>query len=146
MLGIDGGYLTKWGGAMKSCEMRFYPDGNFRYIEFYGAQQIEFNVHDVASVTMNQAKMGMSVVKINGNGTALAITKGLPTNWARSLKEWIEGTVAEYLSAQNIPEEKPNIVSDDPFNKLKKLKELKDLQIISEDEYTKKRAELLKLI
>jgi hypothetical protein len=144
MFGLNDKYLIKWGGALKTCEMRFYADGNFRYIELYGAQQIEFNICDVTSVTMNQAGMGKSIVKINGNGTALAMTKGLPTNWARSLKEWIEHTVNEYRTS--VKDDAPADTPNNAFDALKKLKELKDLGIISENEYRTKREKMLELI
>ncbi len=147
MLGLFGfkdGYLSKWGGYLKSCEIGIYPDGVFRYLDISG-QKMEFDVKDVTSVTLNQGGMGKSIVIINGSGTTLAATSSLPTPWALSLKKWTENAIREYKSNVSISIDTSSD-KNDAFDALKKLKELKDLGIISENEYQAKREKMLKLI
>lgn len=145
MFGFKSGYISKWGGYLKSCEIGIYPDGIFRYLDISG-RKMEFNIKDVSSITLNQGEStGESIVTINGSGTTLAATSGLPAWWARSLKEWIENTIREYQPV-NKESDASKAPALDAFAKLKKLKELKDLGAISDEEYNAKHEKLLELI
>lgn len=144
--------ISKWDGYIKTCKVRLYATGRLIYRDNYGGDIVECNIHDISSISLISGGWGESRVQINGNGTALGVTKALPTDWAQDLKQWIDNNRS--LMVQDEPEhDSPSTVSHEsnpdgqsPIELLKGLKELKDLGIIDEAEYQEKRQKYLDLL
>ncbi len=77
-------------------------------------------------------------------GVGLGAGVGMGMMIPRMLQESIsEGTVSVEPPEQNVEEEPTEVAGEDAINKIKKLKELLDMDAITEEEFNAKKAELL---
>lgn len=104
------------------------------YQSIYG-KSFRVRRQDIESISLDKGGFGKNIIKINGNGTLLAQVE-MPKNWAEKAQSFI---MSEVLDG------KPAKESTSNFSELEKLSELKDKGIITQDEFDKKKKQILGL-
>lgn len=82
--------ISKTGGTFSGYKARIYRDGDVVIQHVWGGSVLEFNIHDVAAVTLTSGGWGKSRVVISGKGVTLGESNPLPVSKARDLKIWLE--------------------------------------------------------
>lgn len=110
---------------------KFTSDNQFlRYQSAYG-KSFRVNKIDIDSVSLDKGGPGKNIIKINGNGTLLAEVE-LPKPWAEKAQE--------FILSEMTPKPTNNPISD-----LEMLADLKDKGIITQEEFDKKKKQILNL-
>lgn len=109
---------------------------NDEYVSYQSMYGKSFRVlrKDIESVSLDKGGMGKNIIKVNGKGTVLAEVE-LPKPWSEQAQEFIR---KEALGGSH-----DNSVSN--VGDLEKLSELKDKGIISQEEFDKKKKQILGL-
>jgi len=109
---------------------------NDEYVSYQSIYGKSFRVlrKDIESVSLDKGGMGKNIIKVNGRGTVLAEIE-LPKPWSEQAQDFIR---KEALGGSN--EHSASNVGD-----LEKLSELKDKGIISQEEFDRKKKQILGL-
>jgi hypothetical protein len=109
---------------------------NDEYVSYQSIYGKSFRVlrKDIESVSLDKGGMGKNIIKVNGRGTLLAEIE-LPKSWSEQAQDFIR---KEALGGSS-----NNLTSN--VGDLEKLAELKDKGIISQEEFNKKKKQILGL-
>ena len=110
---------------------------NDEYVKYTSMFGKTFRVlrKDIESVSLDKGGMGKNKIKVNGKGTVLAEVE-LPRNWAEKAQDFIRNEALGGNPEQN---------SNSGVGDLEKLADLKEKGIISQEEFDKKKKQILGL-
>jgi Bacterial PH domain/Short C-terminal domain len=123
-----------------------------RRVIFFSAGMLKTHFEDfpyskISSVQHRGAMMfGEITIFSSGNKAEL---KQMIKDRAKEIAEYIRGRISEESTAGSTPGAQPSTETaktNDPFEKLRKLAELRDAGVVSEDEFEKKKKELLETL
>jgi len=108
---------------------------NDEYVSYQSIYGKSFRVlrKDIESVSLDKGGMGKNVIKVNGRGTVLAEIE-LPKHWSEQAQDFIRKEALGGNSQQS---------STSDVGDLEKLSDLKDKGIISQEEFDKKKKQIL---
>lgn len=143
--------LTYWpGGRVLNIRITYNPDTDvFEYRGNYGSKA-NFKGQDIQQIEINEVSHDRSIVIIQGKETCLGTLDILPHQVCDNIRLWINNRGQIDESSQETASPVPTVTDapapngENQFEKLKQLKELLDLGIISEEEFAEKKAQLLK--
>lgn len=110
---------------------------NDEYVSYQSMYGKSFRVlrKDIESVSLDKGGMGKNIIKVNGKGTVLAEVE-LPKPWSEQAQDFIR----KEALGENVQQNSASNVGD-----LEKLSELKEKGIISQEEFDKKKQQILGL-
>lgn len=145
------------GGRILNVHLRWNKDtGKIRYYGIYGTRA-SFNINDVKLIEWNRLNEKQAILILKGDDSVVATFDILPVRVSHNMKQWIEsgGTIAAVYD-ENANEPIPEIdidremkvtntplLSDEAMDALRKLKELRDLEILTEEEFQAKKKAIL---
>lgn len=145
------------GGRILNVHLRWNQDtGKIRYYGIYGSRA-SFNSQDVKEVEWKRLNEKQAILVIKSENAVLATFDILPARVSYNMKQWLDskGKVAMVYD-ENVVEPIPEIdpmgeatdtavpnLSDEAMDALRKLKELRDLDILSEEEFQEKKQAIL---
>lgn len=115
---------------------KLWTDENYLYYRSIYGKSFRVVKADIESVSLDESGYGKNKVKINGNGTTLA-NESFPKPWAHKIQDFILKEIKDI--------DKKNSEPKHSLNDLGKLAELKEKGIITEEEFSQKKKEILGL-
>lgn len=110
---------------------KFWTDEDYLYYRSIYGKSFKVLLSDIESASLDMGKAGKNTIKVNGKGVTLA-EETLPKPWCEKAQVFIQ----EHIKSKD---------SVDNLGDLEKLAELKEKDIINEQEFQAKKKQILGL-